>query len=151
MRLPSTRRAVWRAGPGDRSAYRFADGRFTFPVRRVLDAVPNSRFVHNFRFPPVDEGDTRGTYPLEATATGTRLTVRHEGLEVAPKTGGMIVRGWPMILGNLKSLIETGRLPLSTRFKYLLMKALFPILPGKARLRTEAVERETATQDACTG
>ncbi len=142
---------VGRAEPGARLAYRSADGRFTFLVGRVLEVVPNTRFVHTFRFPRVDEGDTRVTYLLEATAGGTRLTVRHEGLENAPKTGGMIVRGWPMILGNLKSLIETGRLPLSTRFKYLLMKALFPILPGKARLRTEAVEREAATQDARTG
>jgi len=64
-----------------------------------------------------EEGFTRLTYDVEAMEAGsTKLTVTHE-LEGAPKTAQLISGawesrgaggGWPWILSDLKSLLETG-------------------------------------------
>jgi hypothetical protein len=38
-----------------------------------------------------------------------RLTVTHEGLEKDEPMLAGISSGWPMVLSNLKSLLETGK------------------------------------------
>jgi len=38
-----------------------------------------------------------------------RLTVSHEGLERDPQMLAGISGGWPAVLSNLKTLLETGR------------------------------------------
>jgi hypothetical protein len=37
------------------------------------------------------------------------LTVVHDRLEGAPKTGASVSGGWMLILSGLKTLLETGR------------------------------------------
>ncbi|MFH5207166.1 SRPBCC domain-containing protein [Antrihabitans sp. NCIMB 15449] len=65
------------------------------------------------------EGFTKLTYEIDAIGDGSRLTLTHE-LENAPKHAAMVVGadaaeavgqgggGWPWVLSDLKSLLETG-------------------------------------------
>lgn len=63
------------------------------------------------------EGFTRVTYELEPVGAATRLTVVHE-LAGAPKLASLVSGegeawgaggGWPWILSDMKSLLETGK------------------------------------------
>jgi uncharacterized protein YndB with AHSA1/START domain len=87
----------------------------------VIEADPPRRLVQTYRFLFSDatkaEGFTRITYEIEPTASGfSRLTVTHE-LEGAPTMATMVASkfsesgtgGWPWILSDLKSLLETGK------------------------------------------
>lgn len=56
------------------------------------------------------ESYSRVTFEIEPTAAGmVRLTVTHEQLE--PQMHRNISGGWPRVLSNLKTLLETGRSP----------------------------------------
>jgi uncharacterized protein YndB with AHSA1/START domain len=89
----------------------------------VIEAEPPRRLVQTFRFlwrPPgfPDEGFTRVTWEIEPVpeppAGITRVTVIHE-LDGAPMTALTVAGedemggGWPLILSDLKTLLETGR------------------------------------------
>jgi uncharacterized protein YndB with AHSA1/START domain len=123
--------------PGGKLAYTSRNGKLTFLVGEILEVTPMTRFVHTFRFTRLDDPPTRVTWSLAETGSGTRLTVKHELLETAPKTAKMVKGGWPFILGNLRSQIERGRLPLSTPLKYALMRVVFLFVPGRERWRSE--------------
>lgn len=85
----------------------------------VIEADPPRKLVQTWRFLWDDEikaeGPARLTYEIEETPQGhCRLTVSHE-LENAPITlaqvNGDVLEaggGWPFILSDLKTLLETG-------------------------------------------
>ena len=85
----------------------------------VLEVDPPRRLVQTYKmlFDPAvaAEPPTRVTWELEPVAEGvTRLTVVHE-LEGAPVHAGLVTGenvqaggGWPYILSDLKSVLETG-------------------------------------------
>ncbi|NKQ58954.1 transcriptional regulator [Amycolatopsis sp. K13G38] len=86
----------------------------------VIEADPPRRLALSWRMlmdPGVAaEGFTRLTYELTETPGGTKLTVIHE-LDNAPKLAALVAGeneeqgaggGWPWILSDLKSLLETG-------------------------------------------
>jgi len=88
----------------------------------VLEADPPRRLVQTWRMAmdpeTAAEGFTRLTYDLEEFGGVTKLTVTHD-LTGAPKlsvlTGGLMdttpdmgAGGWPWVLSDLKSLLETG-------------------------------------------
>lgn len=88
----------------------------------VVEAKPPSRLVLKWRMlmdPGVAaEGFSQLTYELQESAGGTKLTVVHE-LENMPKLAAMVDGaaedqgaggGWPWILSDLKSLLETGKI-----------------------------------------
>jgi uncharacterized protein YndB with AHSA1/START domain/DNA-binding transcriptional ArsR family regulator len=99
----------WRSG--SRWEHRRADGSGTVDVAgRVLEADPPRRLVITFGAPDSDEppgGDSVVTFVLEEQGGIVRLTVTHENLADA-KALGEISHGWPAVLANLKSLLETG-------------------------------------------
>jgi uncharacterized protein YndB with AHSA1/START domain len=86
----------------------------------VIEVDPPRRLVQTYTmlFDPEVAGEppTRVTWEIEPLAEGvTRLTVVHE-LDGAPVHAGLVsgdnVRaggGWPYVLSDLKSLLETGR------------------------------------------
>lgn len=93
----------------------------------VIEADPPHKLVHTWRLlmdpEMAAEGFTTITYDIEEiTGGGCALTLTHE-LEGAPKTALMVVGseidpasgggGWPWVLSDLKSLLETGG-PLSS-------------------------------------
>jgi uncharacterized protein YndB with AHSA1/START domain len=86
----------------------------------VEEADPPKKLVHTYRFLFSDahkaEGFTRVTWEIEKAAAGfSRVTVIHD-LAGAPIMADMVASkfseqgtgGWPWILSDMKSLLETG-------------------------------------------
>lgn len=78
-------------------------------VGTVLEARPPSRLVVTFGGPGEDDegGPGRVTFLLEPHRDIVRLTVTHENL-AGPAEYEAASAGWPAVLANLKSLLETG-------------------------------------------
>jgi uncharacterized protein YndB with AHSA1/START domain/DNA-binding transcriptional ArsR family regulator len=74
----------------------------------VLETVPPERLVITFPGSAEQQGaPSRVTFTIEPHQDIVRLTVRHDGLPTeADRTA--IAAGWPAVLANLKSLLETG-------------------------------------------
>jgi uncharacterized protein YndB with AHSA1/START domain len=54
------------------------------------------------------EPRSKVTFEIEPLGEQVRLTVVHDDLEPGGLTGSMISGGWPRVLANLKTLLETG-------------------------------------------
>jgi uncharacterized protein YndB with AHSA1/START domain len=79
----------------------------------VIESTPPHHLVLSWAR-PADAGDaakhSRVSFDIEPLADGlVRLTVTHQDLESDPKMLAGISDGWPKILSNLKTLLETGR------------------------------------------
>ncbi len=82
-------------------------------VGTVVESVPPTRLVTSWADPGEERAGTpsRVTFDIQPYNGIVRLTVTHENL--ADRTAlGEISHGWPAVLANLKSLLETGE-PLS--------------------------------------
>lgn len=81
-------------------------------VGKVIEIDPPRRLVTSWAS-PADEGDeakhSRVTYEITPLGTDTRLTVTHSDLEAGSGMLAGISKGWPAVLSNLKTLLETGR------------------------------------------
>jgi uncharacterized protein YndB with AHSA1/START domain len=93
----------------------FEDGRVA-DAGEVLEIVPNKRLVLKWRneFKPElkAEGYSQCTMEIEPTDGAVKLTVIHgidvENAKLVEGVGG----GWPKVLSNLKSVLETGQIAL---------------------------------------
>ena len=78
----------------------------------VLEFDPPKRLAlrwrNEFRPELKAEGESRCTMELEPTGEAVKLTVTHSIDREGSKFIGAVSGGWPMILSNLKSLLETG-------------------------------------------
>ncbi|MET9503475.1 SRPBCC family protein [Streptomyces sp. NPDC006622] len=97
--------------PGSAWEHRRADGSGVVDVvGRVLETEPPTRLVITFDDAP-DASEPREpsvvTFLVEPHADIVRLTVTHANLPDREMLGG-ISHGWPAVLANLKSLLETG-------------------------------------------
>ena len=97
--------------PGSAWEHRRVDGSGAVDVvGRVLEAEPPTRLVITFEDAPDAESPREPsvvTFLVEPHHDIVRLTVTHENLaNLAMLTG--ISQGWPAVLANLKSLLETG-------------------------------------------
>lgn len=119
--------------PGGKMRYVSPGGKHTFIEGEVVEFDAPRRFVHTFKFTDLAEPPQTVSFDLEPDGKGTRLTVRHEGLERAPRHGRRVDAGWTRILGDLGSWTRTGRVSASTRARNSLMKLLLPFLPGESR------------------
>jgi uncharacterized protein YndB with AHSA1/START domain/DNA-binding transcriptional ArsR family regulator len=93
--------------PGSTWQHVRTDGSGTVDVTgTVLAAEPPHRLVFTFG----GEGDVPSevTFTIEPYQEIVRLTVRHEKLPT-PGDVDAVSAGWPAVLANLKSLLETGR------------------------------------------
>jgi uncharacterized protein YndB with AHSA1/START domain len=99
----------WKKGASWRLT--FADGR-TSDTGEILEIVKPKRLVIKWRNelqPEMKaEGDSVCTFDLDATDDIVRLTVTHEIGVAGSKFIKGISGGWPAVLSNLKSLLETG-------------------------------------------
>lgn len=99
----------WRVG--SRWEHRRTDGSdIADVVGTILESVPPRRLAMTFD-PPGEQppgGPTRVTFEIEPYGEIVRLTVTHENLPGAEELNA-ISAGWPAVLANLKSLLETGR------------------------------------------
>jgi len=94
---------------------KFEDGR-TADAGEILEAVPPSRLVIRWRneFKPElkAEGYSRCTVELEPIDDAVKLTITHAMDRAGTKFIEAVSGGWPRILSNLKSLLETGQVAL---------------------------------------
>jgi len=92
---------------------RVDDARTVDMVGKVVESTPPRRLVLTWARPTDAKDDakhSRVTFDIEPQSGRlVRLTVTHEDLERDPKMLAGISSGWPMVLSNLKTLLETGR------------------------------------------
>ncbi|MCW0215155.1 MAG: metalloregulator ArsR/SmtB family transcription factor [Pseudonocardia sp.] len=95
--------------PGSGWEHRRVDGSDAVDVvGTVLAAEPPARLVVTFEdSPDAQREPSVVTFLIEPHEDIVRLTVTHENLPDEAMLGG-ISRGWPAVLANLKSLLETG-------------------------------------------
>jgi len=90
---------------------KFADGRIA-DHGTVLEIDPPRRLViqwqHELRPELKAEGAAKCTFELEPTGEIVKLTVTHTHPQADSKLIAAVSGGWPKILSNLKSLLETG-------------------------------------------
>jgi len=80
-------------------------------VGKVIESDPPRRLVISWAFPADKDNEakyTRVTFLVEPGPAAVRLTVTHEELEPGSDMDKGIRRGWPVVLSNLKTLLETG-------------------------------------------
>jgi len=81
-------------------------------VGKVVEINPPTRLVVTW-VSPADEGNqaktSRVTYEIEPFADAVKLTVTHDELEAGSKMFESVTFGWPIVICNLKSLLETGK------------------------------------------
>jgi uncharacterized protein YndB with AHSA1/START domain/DNA-binding transcriptional ArsR family regulator len=96
--------------PGSAWEHRRTDGSGVADVvGTVLEAVPPTRLVMTFAGPNEQDAaaPSRVTFTIEPHEEIVRLTVIHEDLADQAEYQAAAA-GWPAVLSNLKSLIETG-------------------------------------------
>ena len=101
----------WKPGSSWRLA--FDDGRIA-DAGEIVEIDPPKRLVIQWRneFKPElkAEGYSRCTMELEPTGDVVKLTIAHEMNRAESKFIQAVSGGWPLILSNLKSLLETGEI-----------------------------------------
>ncbi|WP_395674429.1 SRPBCC family protein [Inquilinus sp.] len=108
--------AEWRAG----GAWKLIlpDGRVG-DAGEVLEFNPPRRLAlrwrNEFRPELKEEGWSRCTMDIEPAGEAVKLTVTHSIEQEGSKLIEAVSGGWPLILSNLKSLLETGSVVLESR------------------------------------
>ena len=107
----------WRAG----SSWKMVsgDGQIT-DAGEIVEAEPPRRLVIRWRHeknPELKaEGDSLCTMELEPTGAAVKLSITHTIEREPSKLIVAVSGGWPAILSNLKSLLETGSTVLQNPF-----------------------------------
>ena len=105
----------WKAGSPWRLV--FPDGRVA-DAGEIVEIDPPRRLVlkwrNEFRPELKSEGYSRCTVELEPMAGAVKLTITHVMDHAGSKLMEAVSGGWPRILSNLKSLLETGSIVLSS-------------------------------------
>ena len=81
----------------------------------ILELEPPRRFVQSFSAADLDDSPSRITVELTPAGGGTRVLLVHDGFAGRTTTYRRFRRAHPLALTALKSLLETGRLPLRAR------------------------------------
>jgi len=99
----------WKAGSSWRLV--FPDGRIA-DTGEIVKVDPPKRLVlkwrNEFRTELKSEGYSQCTMELEPTGGAVKLTITHVMNRAESKFIEAVSDGWPRILSNLKSLLETG-------------------------------------------
>jgi uncharacterized protein YndB with AHSA1/START domain len=106
----------WKAGSPWRLVY--PDGRLA-DAGEIVETEPPKRLVLTWRneWKPEfkAEGYARCALDIEAVPGAAKLTVTHTMERVDSKLIEAVSGGWPRILSNLKSLLETGEIVLKVK------------------------------------
>jgi uncharacterized protein YndB with AHSA1/START domain len=98
----------WKAG--SRWEHQRVDSRETAIAGKVLEIDPPRRLVLSWGRPGNDERKpSRLTMELEPMGQVVKLTVTHEGFETDADMLQGISEGWPVVLANMKTFLESGR------------------------------------------
>jgi uncharacterized protein YndB with AHSA1/START domain len=97
----------------------FPDGR-TADSGEIVEAEPPRRLVIRWRNewnPELkQEGESRCTMELEPTGTAVKLSITHSIEREPSKLIDAVSGGWPKVISNLKSLLETGSVVLDDAY-----------------------------------
>jgi uncharacterized protein YndB with AHSA1/START domain len=106
----------WKAGSSWRLM--FQDGRVA-DSGEIVEAERPKRLVikwrNEFRPEIKAEGYSRCTIDLEPTGQAVKLTITHEMDRTGTQFIEAVSGGWPRIISNLKSLLETGEVALQAK------------------------------------
>ena len=98
--------------PGSRWEHRRVENGEVDVAGKVVEHSPPRRLAYTWARPAEFDNDSkhsRVSFEIEPQGGGlVRLTVTHEGLEGDQKMLASISGGWPQILSQLKTLLETG-------------------------------------------
>ena len=107
----------WTAGSSWRLVY--PDGRIA-DAGEIVEAEPPRRLVirwrHQNRPELKAEGESYCTMELEPGGGAVKLSITHTMARHASQLIGAVSGGWPKILSNLKSLLETGSIALQEAY-----------------------------------
>ena len=96
----------------------FSDGRVA-DIGEVLEIDPPRRLVlrwqNEFRPEVKAEGPANCVFELEPNGEVVKLTITHSSSRANSKLIAAVSGGWPKILSNLKSLLETGEVAMKTK------------------------------------
>jgi uncharacterized protein YndB with AHSA1/START domain len=93
----------WEHQKGDDSGEVMIDG-------TVLESDPPHKLVMTWTRPDRSKEPSRVTFDIAEYSAGlVCLTVTHDQLEHDPAMAASVYGGWPKVLSNLKSLLETGK------------------------------------------
>ena len=97
--------------PGSRWEHQHGDGSGKVLIDgTVLESVSPRRLVMTWTRPDKSKESSRVTFDIADYAPGlVCLTVTHDQLEHDEAMASSISGGWPKVLSNLKSLLETGK------------------------------------------
>ena len=102
-------RSDWKVG----SSFALVMNGTTTDVGEILEANRPRRLSYTFRHVLDDdlraEPATKVVFSLEPHGDLVKLTLTHEGFAEGSKLLDGISKGWPAILSNLKSLLESGQ------------------------------------------
>jgi uncharacterized protein YndB with AHSA1/START domain len=89
------------------------DGRTTDSSGEILEIEPPRRLVIRWQSewsPELKaEGPSRCTFVIEPAGSAVKLTVTHEIDRPESRVISSVSGGWPLVLSNLKSLLESGK------------------------------------------
>jgi uncharacterized protein YndB with AHSA1/START domain len=110
-------RSEWKAG----SAWEMvgSEGNI-YDAGEIVEAEPPKRLVirwqNQFKPELKDEGESLCTMELEATGPTVKLSITHTIEREPSKFIEAVSGGWPKIISNLKSLLETGSIALGEAY-----------------------------------
>ena len=99
----------WKQGSG--WEHQHGDGSGKVLIKgKVLEANPPRRLVMTWARPDDSKQASRVSFDIADYKPGmVCLTVTHDQLEADPDMAKSVSGGWPKVLSNLKSLLETGK------------------------------------------
>lgn len=112
---------------------RSPDGRFTNVVGEIVEVRRPVRFSHTMRFTTSDDPPVTIVYDLAQKDDGVEFTLTVEDLPVGTKSAKQMLSGGKFITSTLKSVVETGKPPLSSRLLFVLFRLMAPFAPRRAR------------------
>src|SRR5207253_9823897 len=93
----------------------YADGHL-MDSGRILENVASQRLVLSWRSEWIAafnaDGNSTCVFVIEPTGPASKLTLMHSSERPNSKFIGAVAEGWPMVISNLKSLLETGEVAL---------------------------------------
>lgn len=119
--------------PGGRMQMRTVSGGHTIVEGEILEYQPPHRFAHTHHFTQTEDPACRVAYELRPVEGGIEVTLTVEDMPLGTKTAKDMQQGGDFILGNLKSIVETGRPTGMARFMYWMFGKLEFILPARTK------------------
>lgn len=104
--------STWRVG----STWRMYSDGSLIDSGEILEMVSQKRlalrWLNEWKPEFKAEGDSRCVFEIEPAGTSVKLTITHSVERPNSKFIDAVSEGWPMVISNLKSLLETGEVAL---------------------------------------